>query len=48
MAYDYEIQYRQGKTNKATNALSHMNYMEVTLFALSATFEDLYEKIKGS
>lgn len=48
MAYDYEIQYKQGKTNKAIDAFSRMNSMEVTLLAISTTSIDLYEQMQES
>lgn len=48
MAYDYEIQYKQGKSNQAAEALSRMNSFEVILHAIDATSPELYSKVQES
>lgn len=46
MAYDYKIQYKQGKNNKAADALSCLTSLEVIINAIQATTSNLYSDIQ--
>lgn len=48
MAYDYEIQYKPGKTNIVVDALSRVYSSEVGLHALSTISIEFLRKVKAS
>lgn len=46
MAYDYEIQYKQGKLNVVADALSRISSLEVSSCAITSVSTDLIQRIK--
>ena len=48
MRFDYEIQYKCGTENKATDAVSRVQGSEILLLALSLVTSDLDAQIKAS
>ena len=48
MAYDYEIEYKQGKTNTVGDVLSRVNSSDIVIHALSSITTDIMDRIKVS
>ena len=48
MGYDYEIQFRQGKENKAADGLSRVFSAQLLTMALSTISSTLLDSIKAS
>lgn len=49
MGFNFDIQYKKGKENVATDALSHIQDDEgVALMAISVVSSDLLQQIKDS
>lgn len=48
MAYNYEIQYKQWKTNKAADALSRVNSLELLVHFVNNISPNLYLQVQQS